>query len=835
MPMSSPDQPGEPPAKPSGGLFARLVAQARFAADAAGGTARSLLFLTTLAVIFDLVGYLPPFARLFTVYGLLALPMCWWPRARVLRGGSVLLGVTLLNAVLALPQPAEAALLAFAHLWIWSPGGTTTGPLVQGICFYTILYLYAFMSPLGYQVLETLNAALARVTRWFAGGTLNIGYTYQNLGSLLLFLCLSVHAWDRSGISKFRTAAFLVVAVLCNGFLAAVLVHMVNLDPELAWELKFRELFTYAELLKRLPHLAVLAFPTVVFLAHAVAYLFLHHDTRRDGNENADEQEAVRSGRGPARRFAAAAVLLLLLVLPPTTIGRVTPRHLVFLERGVVSFTKPDYQRFGRGAGGMYGCFPEYAGLFGCRAEVVKEIPEKLEPDQVLVTTNLDEPLTPDEMAQIWAFVREGGNLWVLGDHTFIKNGRNHINDLLAPSHMAFNHDSAQFFPQGWFNSYRVRQGTVFSRLKGEAENRLSILVGASLAIKPPARPLIMGRFGYGDLGVTDPDDERGFIGDFDYQLAERLGDLVLVAGEKVGKGKVLVFGDTTSFFNNSLSHSFELLRACLSWFGEPRAASWFNGRTAGALAYAGIIGLLVLSLLARRTAAPLVLVLLAAVSLAAHHRPRRLPYDRDVAGNTLAIIDYSHNPYASKHGSMGDGLFGVSISMLRHGLLPVTQNHWGRELLDASNLLFLNAPRRPFSAARRKTLMQFMERGGTVIFACGAHHYENARAFLEPLGLRVRNFPLGRFFDRPAFNRPIQYYSAWPIEVAHPGASAISLYGEWPLMVDVPVGSGRLVLVADSEFFHNRNIESHEQYSAQNIEFIRNLLDYVRGMETSP
>jgi hypothetical protein len=93
---------------------------------------------------------------------------------------------------------------------------------------------------------------------------------------------------------------------------------------------------------------------------------------------------------------------------------------------------------------------------------------------------------------------------------------------------------------------------------------------------------------------------------------------------------------------------------------------------------------------------------------------------------------------------------------------------------------------------------------------------------------LSIRNLPLGRFFDRPAFNQPIQYFSAWPIDVSNPDATVVSIYGDWPLMVDVPVGNGRFFLVADSEFFHNKNVESHEQYSQQNIEFIRNMLDFV-------
>ena len=49
------------------------------------------------------------------------------------------------------------------------------------------------------------------------------------------------------------------------------------------------------------------------------------------------------------------------------------------------------------------------------------------------------------------------------------------------------------------------------------------------------------------------------------------------------GPGKVLVFGDTTSFFNNNFVHSYELLRACLSWCGEARGYAWLNSRTAGA------------------------------------------------------------------------------------------------------------------------------------------------------------------------------------------------------------------------------------------------------------
>ena len=57
-----------------------------------------------------------------------------------------------------------------------------------------------------------------------------------------------------------------------------------------------------------------------------------------------------------------------------------------------------------------------------------------------------------------------------------------------------------------------------------------------------------------------------------------------------------------------------------------------------------------------------------------------------------------------------------------------------------------------------------------------------------------------------------------------------LCVYGDWPLIVDVRVGNGRLILVGDSEFFHNDNLEDVERYALPNIQFLRSLLDYVNG-----
>ena len=71
---------------------------------------------------------------------------------------------------------------------------------------------------------------------------------------------------------------------------------------------------------------------------------------------------------------------------------------------------------------------------------------------------------------------------------------------------------------------------------------------------------------------------------------------------------------------------------------------------------------------------------------------------------------------------------------------------------------------------------------------------------------------------------------SAWPIDVRNASASILCSYDDWPLMVEVPVNDGRFVLIGDSEFLHNRNLEGIENHDPANTRFVRLLLDHTMG-----
>jgi hypothetical protein len=796
-----------------------------------------LLYLLPLGLIFHLTGYLPPYLRLFLIYFLFGLPLVVYPSAQTARGALILLGLMVVEAWIPLPPPADIALLLIGQVCIWSRVTRMPAGINAGLCFYSLLHFYLFLSPLGHPLVEAMTRSGVKAVGWVTGSAFNLGPTYLNLGGFLLFLCLSVASWDRTVRSKARTGSYLLVACLVSSFLSAVLLRKVDFGAEMVWQLKFRDVFSYPQLFGKLRGVILLVYPLAVYLAGTIVYLVLHYEAWRVqpaiNPQATSSQWSWRSTFGNAKALAllGVTIALLLVIMPPTAGRRPAVTSLVFVERGVVSFTKPDYLRYGRAAGGMYGLFPDYAGLFGCKAVVVKDVPETLDTDQVLVLTNLDEPTKPEVFRRIWDFVARGGKLWVLGDHTFIKNGRNHINDLLAPCHISLNHDSAQFFPQGWFHSYQFLAGTPFAGLSDPAENRPAILVGASLEVRTPALPLILGRYGYSDWGTSTDVEQKGYIGDFKYQSNERLGDLVLVAGEKYGKGKVLVFGDTTSFFNNNLSRSYELLQCVLSWFGE--SPNWL-GFTAWPMRL--IAGLLLVALggmlfiVPPISSVPGVLAAIMLVSWLGQRATGLLPWNYQYARSHLAMLDFAHEPYTSKHSGMDSGLHGLSINFARYGLLPVAANEWDPNLIMMSDVMVLNAPRRPFTSRERQHLMRYLEQGGTVWLACGYHHYPNCKSLLDPLQVRVLGVPLGRFFDRTAFGQRVSFVSAWPIEVNHPDASVITFYDQWPLIVLIPVGKGRLVLIGDSEFLHNRNVEGFENYDPATIQFIKALLDYTVG-----
>ena len=470
----------------------------------------------------------------------------------------------------------------------------------------------------------------------------------------------------------------------------------------------------------------------------------------------------------------------------------------------------------------------------------------------------------------------------------FSRHPAAYFNDALYPTSIRVQFDCAQWAVGGWLECYETPAHPTTLGHRPE-RNDLGVVIGASLAARWPARPLILGRWGWSDWG--DEGSPRAMIGNDRYDAGERLGDVWLAAEERLGRGKVIVFGDTSPLTNgiNISSHGFT--SALLAYLAGSRSepSPW---REAVALLAAAIAGA---GALVRR-ASPLrtaVVALAAGLALCAcaagTHRANTLFPDgnftprpiesetgpgvdravgvsREPEGNDkgvlpepnrLAYIDASHLEAYSPESLRDDGLMGLEYTLMRSGFLPLALTEFRPEALRKAALLVSIAPSRPFSMAQREAVREFVEGGG--IFICTAGYDQSAAAapLLQDFGLRVglvekgshEPRPLGHFRP-PYFNNQgkmsrVRFHAAWAVAAddsvrGPPGGkleeAQVVAYGsgDVPVILMRPWGKGKAVLVGDTGFAMNKNLEhvdgSPFEDMRENADFWRWFLDYVRG-----
>ena len=128
-----------------------------------------------------------------------------------------------------------------------------------------------------------------------------------------------------------------------------------------------------------------------------------------------------------------------------------------------------------------------------------------------------------------------------------------------------------------------------------DLRNRFGIQLGSSIRTRWPARPALVGRWGW-----SDPGNDAADTGVSSYTAGDRLGDLVLAAEQAVGRGHVFVLGDTSPLQNDGLPAAFPFTGRLLSYLANRPSnpqAGWRQWLTLAAL-------LTMLGLMAGRPAA---------------------------------------------------------------------------------------------------------------------------------------------------------------------------------------------------------------------------------------
>jgi hypothetical protein len=561
----------------------------------------------------------------------------------------------------------------------------------------------------------------------------------------------------------------------------------------------------------------------------------------------------------PKRRswlMPALCLLGLSLVAMPPRIGAPSMnKSVVFYNKGHLNWDLPKYGFYGKHAGGMFGLVPEFLRWKGFKVEQADSITMALlERSGVLVFINLQDDLSGAEEAEITRFVEAGGSVLLLGDHTGLSGIREPSNRLLKPFGIELNFDSAKPSRTGWAGSLAAMHHPILppQRLDRDGKTQpgsTQIWVGASLGVKFPAYPVIIGREGFSDLG--NPTNERdGYLGDFVYHVNERLGNLVLVAENRYGRGKVLIFGDTSTIQNGALVRAADFVQRIMLYLLSPVQTpvaiwkilgilfilvgiiSWgFQKASEFPLALTAILLFVGVIIGERRTSIPLTIQ---------NHQWLSSAWQR-------AIIDHSHAPRSPMNQTSIDGHWGLQNCLMRSEFMPITLSDWDAAKLNDAKILIEMAPAKKFSTKEKRDIAQFMEQGGLVMVCCGAEEWDGSESLLQEYGLRPVYVPLGpaevnikvqtppsadslRSID--SLDIKVHFHKAWETAVANLYAQTKLEAFSKPVTVWIPKGKGGLLYFSDTDFLTNLNLESPTADPFEgNILYLRQVWkDYAGG-----
>jgi hypothetical protein len=774
----------------------------------------------TGAVLFSLgeMGFLTEAADRFISFCLvltfIAMHITW--DFRRLRTRNLLAGIGLLVAAAVLARGGEVSrLLAFtlipAAVCAAMPDDDTrkkdVALLIPAVVFFLISYLTIRHVAHVWWLADHAAMAFSRVTGRLVGQAYAFGATASGLRVMLFIACwgLARFIWaERRRPLDFALYLLMLVAVT-----AAVEMLLTALAIAIQ---------------RWLGYLVFLLFNSqVLYLFAALGPVAWYR--RRTAGMKLDVTAALRPRLLPVALLAGISIGLGLTLMPFPGPGH---GKVLIVDEGLLNWRLPVFGSYGERSGGMFGRLPGFLDAQGYESGRVSRpiTAGSLEGARALVVINLMESFSTGEKAAIWDFVRRGGALLALGDHTGVAGIRKPFNDLLGPVSIEFEFDSATFWAQGWRDQLELMPHPI-NRGVIDAED-IQIWVGASLVIRPPAMPVIVGKYGYSDIG-DESNVEMSYLGDRRHNPGEKIGDLVLVAEARYGAGRVLVFGDTSPFQNGALVSSWAFAQRVFLWLtGSPRHVPLWVNLT---LAAAGIALLLLVSKSPGSSAYAYIAVAAGiAIAAAVTGRLSNLPPPPRI-DVPKAIVDFSHGERFDQLTWYDDCVGGLEFNLMRNGYSAHIMREFSERFVLESQVLVVIAPSIPFSRREIETIDEFMETGGLLILSTGYEEKDRSEELLSGFGASIENVPLAHF-EVEIFGQTVRFAEAWPIEIADPEAVALAHHPDYilPVMAFIPRGEGGALLIGDSQFLLNSNLESLKEWHEGNIMFLREVLTRHRS-----
>ncbi|NCC94194.1 MAG: DUF4350 domain-containing protein, partial [Opitutae bacterium] len=466
----------------------------------------------------------------------------------------------------------------------------------------------------------------------------------------------------------------------------------------------------------------------------------------------------------------------------------------------------------------------------------------------VVLVLHPDQPWQPGQLERLADYVRGGGSLLVAAEPRIAQRGSiSSFDEVLQPTAIRVHDDTAIGHQANWQDSFEA-----FSHPAAvgatETWGGFGFRDGSSLQVGWPARPVLVGRYGY-----ATPGSDAVLSVAFPYEPGHRLGDLVLAAEQRFGGGTVFVLGDTSPLANQMLVESYgfpgRLLGSLASHGGTPQSP-W--RQLVSFLAAGGLIALLVWRPAPAQVAlcAITMAATLACVVATSRWSSRVLPDGRDhKPRNNIAYIDGTHAEFYGRESSLPEGLAAFHRTLMRNDYLPLRLSDFTEERLERAGLLVAIAPARRYSGAEIAMVEKFVARGGHFVCMVGAEESRPSRPLLKTFGFDVlpspvhpgedlvEPIPLSSFrqlyHEEGTLGARAQFWNGWPVTRDELDSDALVRWSDGTLEFDVVatrrMGSGTVTVIGDSYFVQNRNFESPSS-PWENVHYWRWLLARLAG-----
>jgi hypothetical protein len=293
-----------------------------------------------------------------------------------------------------------------------------------------------------------------------------------------------------------------------------------------------------------------------------------------------------------ALRWGGAPLLLLLAGITCwEPLG--TPKDgKVVISTGHTRWSRTDrpYDRewYGADSGYNYACLKRFFGVFYPVVEAAGPLVAKdLEGASTLVIYDPDQRFKPEELKLIHEFVRNGGGLFLIGDHTNVFGSTSHLNEICDPFGFQFrddvlfdlDEDFHQMMYRPWWPS-QFWHGMSLFKLRGPTSIRPTALttrctyqVGHSKGVR--------AIYSVNNFYPPPHDDPK-----------MKSGTFCVSAASRYGSGRVVAWADSTVFSNFEIFYpgKYEFLLNTLNWLNYQDDA--FGGVLRRILPIIALVGL---------------------------------------------------------------------------------------------------------------------------------------------------------------------------------------------------------------------------------------------------